>query len=233
VNAQTLVDFGNRTLAELWKQLQQFAPISECREIQYSGAAHGWAGILYATLCWCRSSRAALPIQIEERLNQLASLAEQSGHRARWRWSTHRRHNREIGDYMPGWCNGSAGFVYLWTLAERTLKRAEYGALAEKAGFDTWESEGQIGNLCCGYAGQAYALLNLYRHTGDKAWLHRSQALTQRAARSTMEMPNVGAHQELISRPESLYKGEMGIAVLAAELEKPEFAAMPFFDSAS
>lgn len=132
---------------------------------------------------------------------------------------------------MPGWCNGSAGFVYLWTLAHRTLRRAEYGILAEEAGFDTWESEGQIGSLCCGYAGQAYALLNLYKHTGDKAWLHRAQALAQRGARSILQMPGGSAYQELMTRTESLYKGELGVAVLAAELERPEFAAMPFFET--
>ena len=72
---------------------------------------------------------------------------------------------------MSGWCNGSAGFVFLWTLAHKMLGKAEYGVLAEQAGLDAWESDGQIGNLCCGYGGQAYALLNLYKHTGDQRWL--------------------------------------------------------------
>jgi hypothetical protein len=107
------------------------------------------------------------------------------------------------------------------------LRIEEYGTLAERAGFDAWESEGQIGNLCCGFAGQAYALLNLYKHTDDKAWLHRAQGQAQRAARSILETP---AGNELGLQPESLYKGELGVAVLAAELERPEFAAMPFFE---
>jgi serine/threonine-protein kinase len=131
---------------------------------------------------------------------------------------------------MPGWCNGSAGFVFLWTLAHQMLGRTEYGALAAKAGFDVWESESQIGNLCCGFAGQAYALLNLYKHTGDKAWLHRAQAQAEQAARSILDMPQGGTYQELATRAESLYKGELGVAVLAAELERPELAAMPFFE---
>ena len=32
--------------------------------------------------------------------------------------------------------------------------------------------------------------------------------------------------------PYSLYKGEVGLAVLVAELEHPESSAMPFFDEA-
>jgi serine/threonine-protein kinase len=131
---------------------------------------------------------------------------------------------------LPGWCNGSAGFVFLWTLAYRVLGKTEYLTLAEKAGFDTWESDNQVGNLCCGFAGQAYALLNLYKHTEDKAWLHRAQVHAQRAARSIMDMPPGTAYQELLTRAESLYKGELGVAVLAAELESPLLAAMPFFE---
>jgi eukaryotic-like serine/threonine-protein kinase len=231
VNTQPLIEFGNQALAELWEKIKELAPIRECREIQYSGAAHGWAGILYATMSWCRSSRTPLPAGVEERLDQLATLGEHFGRRVRWKWSIGRRHTEQMGAYMTGWCNGSAGFVFLWTLAHRMLGNAEYGALAEKTGLDAWESEGPIGNLCCGYAGQAYALLNLYKHTGHKAWLHRAQAQAQRAARSILEMPAVGDYQELRSRPESLYKGELGVAVLAAELERPEFAAMPFFET--
>ena len=131
---------------------------------------------------------------------------------------------------MPGWCNGSAGFVFLWTLAHKALGRAEYGALAEQAGFDAWEAESQIGNLCCGFAGQAYALLNLYKHTGDKGWLHGAQTQAQQAALMIADMPRNEAFQELAIRAESLYKGEMGVAVLAAELERPETAAMPLFE---
>jgi eukaryotic-like serine/threonine-protein kinase len=229
VNANVLVEFGNEALNGLWSKLQEFTPIRECREVAYSGIAHGWAGMLYATMSWCRSSGTALPAGIEERLDQLVRLADQSGRRARWKWRI-RGHRLEQGEtYLPGWCNGSAGFVHLWTLAHQMLGKAAHGALAEKAGFDAWESEGKIGNLCCGFAGQAYALLNLYKHTGDKEWLHRAQAQAQRAARSIMELPG-GDYSELTLRAESLYKGELGVAVLAAEFERPEFATMPFFE---
>jgi len=224
-----LTEFGNRALNSLWEKLNGFSPLRECREISYSGAAHGWAGILYATLNWCRASGTSLPPALDDRLDQLARFGDRYGRRTRWRFSTGKlRH--EMGAYMAGWCNGSAGFVFLWTLAHNMLGKAEYATLAEQAGFDTWESESQIGNLCCGYAGQAYALLNLYKHTGEKAWLHRAQAQAQQAAESILELPPGDAYKQLAIRAESLYKGEMGVAILAAELERPEMASMPFFE---
>jgi serine/threonine-protein kinase len=230
IESGALVECGNQTFSGIWDQILSYPAIRECREISYSGAAHGWAGILYGIMCWCQSSGAPLPAGFEERVDQLAALTEHVGRRARWKWSVRRRRGEQGSPYMPGWCNGSAGFVFLWTLAHRMLGKPEYLTLAEKAGFDAWESENQIGNLCCGFAGQAYALLNLYKHTEDKAWLHRAQSLAQRAARSTIEMPAGTAYQELLTRAESLYKGELGVAVLAAELENPLLAAMPFFE---
>ena len=113
------------------------------------------------------------------------------------------------------------------------LDRTEYGKLAEETGLQAWEAKGEIGNLCCGFAGQAYALLNLYKHTGDKRWLHRAQAQAQLAAHSIRDMPAGAAYQELAMRPESLYKGELGVAVLAAELERPALATMPFYERES
>jgi eukaryotic-like serine/threonine-protein kinase len=120
--------------------------------------------------------------------------------------------------------------VFLWTLAHQMLGKSECATLAEQAGFDTWESESQIGNLCCGFAGQAYAMLNLYKHTKDKAWLHRAQAQAQHAANSILEMPPGDAYRQLAIRAESLYKGELGVAILASELDRPEAAAMPLFE---
>jgi len=218
-------------LRNIWAELDTYRPIRECKQIAYSGAAHGWAGILFATLNWCKASGAALPRHLEERLDELMRMAERFGRSYRWKWSIRQSGSSPQGSaYMAGWCNGSAGFVYLWTLAHRMIGLPEFARLAEGAAYDCWESESQIGNLCCGFGGQAYALLNMYKHSGDVAWLYRAQALTQRAARSIRDMPSGGIFQDLVLRPDSLYKGELGIALLAEELNRPEFAAMPFFE---
>ena len=75
--------------------------------------------------------------------------------------------------------------------------------------------------LCCGLAGRAYALLNLYRHTKETVWLDRARDLAARAAR-VGNIPKEYSH--------SLYKGEFGLAVLAADLDQPNEATMPFFE---
>ena len=75
--------------------------------------------------------------------------------------------------------------------------------------------------MCCGAAGRAYAMLDLYRHTGDGLWVDRARGLADRAATLIREW---SMHRD------SLYKGEIGVALLAAELDEPERSCMPLFD---
>jgi serine/threonine protein kinase len=227
----SLSELGNRTLNQIWVEVQELPPIRECRKIAYLGVAHGWAGILFATMRWCCSSGTALPGALEERLEQLSELAEYVERRARWRCVLREDHRKLGGMHAAGWCNGSAGFVHLWILAHRMLGNSKHGVLAERAGFDVAESKVPVGNLCCGYAGQAYALVNLYKQTLDRSWLTRAENHAQLAARSMVEFAAAGIDREVALRTESLYYGELGIAVLASDLQNPEFAAMPFFES--
>jgi serine/threonine-protein kinase len=122
---------------------------------------------------------------------------------------------------MPGWCNGSAGFVFLWTLAHRELGDPAWLALAEAAAMNAWESPDGNGSLCCGLGGRAYALLNYHRHAGGPEWLARARDLANRAALDV---------EKASEREDSLYKGSIGVALLAADLARPEAAAMPFFE---
>ena len=121
------------------------------------------------------------------------------------------------------WCNGAAGQVHLWTLAHRRWNRCGFDDLADRAAWTAYEwAPDATGDLCCGLAGRAYALLCRYKETGERLWLARARALADRAAvRPPME----------VHRRDSLYHGEVGIAVLAAELQCPEFASMPVFES--
>jgi serine/threonine-protein kinase len=197
--------FGNDLLADLWRE-----PALAFGE--NLGMAHGWAGILYATLRWCRSAGTARPGNLEARLAELGERAQPWGRGKRWPWGR---------SSMPGWCNGSAGFVHLWTLAHRELGDPAYTALAEAAAWNAWESPAGGGSLCCGLAGRAYALLNLHRHGGGREWLARARDLANRAA---LEI------ERSSEREDSLYKGRIGVALLAADLARPETAVMPFFE---
>ncbi|HVP53810.1 MAG TPA: lanthionine synthetase LanC family protein [Candidatus Eisenbacteria bacterium] len=221
-----LVEFGNQTMASIWQQIDQEPPLRESTRITYLGIAHGWAGILYAALCWHRSTGAELPPRLEERLQQLMEWAEPSGRGVRWPWVMPQGRTGGDASYMPGWCNGSAGYIFLWTVAHGTFHDDSYLRLAEAAAWHAWESVDSISNLCCGLAGQAYGLLNLYKHTGERRWLDRARELASRAA--AWEATDYLAMK---LTPESLYKGEVGVALLAADLSAPQAACMPFFES--
>ncbi len=210
--------FGDGTLSEVWRQLDAMPEIP-LAAVEYPGVAHGWAGFLYASLQWCAVAGRPLPAGVERRLAELAALALPAGRGKAWPWVLRRAEGPVT---MAGWCNGSCGYVFLWTLAHRLLGEARYLDLAVSAAWDAWDGADSVVTLCCGAAGRAYALLNLHRHAGDPVWLDRARDLAQRAVRA-------GRSDDY---PHSLYKGGFGLAVLIADLERPEEAAMPLFEPA-
>jgi serine/threonine protein kinase len=212
-----LRSMGSETMETIWRELD-VKPCIEKADIEYPGAAHGWAGFLYASLQWCYVAKVALPMQVERRLHELADLAIPSGRGLDWPWVI-RRPGEPVT--MAGWCNGACGFVFLWTLAHQILKDFRYLELARGAAYRSWESPENNVSLCCGVAGRAYALLNFYRHSKETIWLDRARDLTLRGAR-------IGNNSTEYQH--SLYKGEFGLAVLACDIEKPEDARMPLFE---
>jgi serine/threonine-protein kinase len=175
---------------------------------------------LLASLRWRRAVVTVPPPAIAERLEQLASLAERDGRGLRWPWST-AGHSA-----ARGWCNGSAGLVHLWTAAHTAFGDERWLRMAEGAAWHASAREGIIPQLCCGLAGQAYAHLELYRHSGERHWLTLARQLADAAA-AGLDTP---AGTMCVSG--SLHKGDVGVAVLAADLERPEEASMPFFGPA-
>jgi hypothetical protein len=239
---------GDDLMAGLWREIDALPPIAECSELPNLGMAHGWAGYLYATLRWCEAAGRAVPAGAAARLEQLAGHAESWGRGARWRWhgqpvaEAHRRGTPAAAHWMAGWCNGSAGMVHLWALAARLADAIDPGAaarggpgarrweqLALAAGWHAWEAGDQVESLCCGLAGRAYALLALHRRGAGEEWLARARILADRAAAGSRLARQ--APEEPSPSPHSLYRGALGIAVLAADLERPEAAAMPLFGS--
>jgi eukaryotic-like serine/threonine-protein kinase len=210
-SAAALRTLGNATLDELWQRLDR-------SELANPGIAHGWGGILYATLRWTRAAGARLPAGLPARLERLAAAAEPCGRGVRWP-------GPDAGDDVVGWCNGAGGLIHLWTLAHERFKRAEFRELAFACGWSAWEGRSTLPSLCCGLAGRAYGLLNLYRYSGAPEWLQRAEVLSARA------MSAIGDDAHRWERPLSLFKGTPGIVLLAADLRVPEHAAMPFFAS--
>ena len=218
-----LLACGQGLYAKMWSRLDRLAAIGKPFSLQDTGAAHGWAGILYASLLWNTSSKESVPDPLRQRLDQLAARAEPYGRGLRWPWGA--RH------FMPGWCNGSAGQVFLWTAAHKALGDDRYQALAEGAAWSNWEVPSQLSSLCCGLAGQAYALLNFHRHTGDAIWLDRATRMANWAAAAAVRT-RAANHDEVSpdKRPGGLYNGLAGLAVLATELERPLESGMPLYE---
>ena len=214
--AERLVRFGNETLAAIWRDLDARPPIAENAPDAYLGVAHGWSGFLYAALRWCAVSGAPLPESMPRRLDEFIALATRRGRATFWR--------RQVGghplDTPPGWCNGSAGHVFLLNAAYDTFGDERFLRLAGEAATHASDEPTYNADLCCGSAGRAYAMLNMYRHSGDSGWVSRARRLANHAA----------AYDGEVLGPNTLWKGELGVAVLIADLESPENARMPFFE---
>lgn len=184
--------FGTETMQSIWNELDAQSSVDG-----NPGMAHGWTGYLYAALRWCDVSGDALPARLLERLHALDSESNAT------------------------WCNGTAGQVFLFTLAHRLLGDERWLHLAESAAWTTWTEPRGSATLCCGTAGRAYALLNLYKNTGATEWLSRARHLANHAATAATATSE---------RTNALWRGELGVAVLIADLAFPENARMPFFE---
>jgi eukaryotic-like serine/threonine-protein kinase len=148
----------------------------------------------------------------------LTKIADMKAHGRGVRWPIHNSTRRLL--FMEGWCNGTAGHVLLLALADQVLEPGAYAGLAERGAQSMWETQIELGTLCCGLGGLGYALLSVYRLTDDEVWLQRARAIAHRAATDA-------SGEEF---RESLYKGALGAAVLVEELKEPRLAAMPFFE---
>jgi len=215
-DSATLRLLGNAVQEELLRQ----SPPGTASANASAGIAHGAGGVAYAMLRWSRSAGVAVPEEIVPELHRLAALARTDGRGVSW---PRAGADPQVGDDVPGWCNGPAGMVHLWTAAHRWGGRAAHRDLAEASAWSAWDAPGGYPDLCCGLAGRAYALLALYRHGGNAEWLRRAEILGARAGRALERLGE-------LPYPLSLFKGAPGIIVLLADLARPEAACMPFFE---
>ncbi len=204
---------GEQLLKELVDDIERQPAIAVGRSPL--GMAHGWAGRLYSALRWCEATSAAPPMAVRERLEELAALAQPLGRGSAWR-----RRAQDFRVPGAGWCDGAAGFVLLWGLAEVVLPGSRFGDLASAAGAVAWDEPASTPDLCCGLAGRAFSLLDLYRRSGENLWLLRAEKLATGAARELAAMSGP---------PQSLLKGKLGVVLLAIELERPAEVVFPFF----
>lgn len=214
-NKKPLVLFTNSILNELWNQLNSYPAMKEKNPIDYFGIAHGWSGLLYATLLWCNATGQSLPSTFFPRLEELLAERIEGKEGVRWPVSIGNRGS------WDGWCHGNAGYIFLWSLLYEHTREERFLLLAEKTAQPLFRSQQEIAHLCCGLAGQSYAFLRLCRLTGKELYWKKIGQLKHRIF-NNLSSPEL--------RNNSLYKGEVGIAVLLCELTRPELARMPLFE---
>jgi hypothetical protein len=180
------------------------------------GVAHGWAGLIFAVLRWSAATQSVPDPILRERLNEFIFLSEP--HAGGLRWPVSASGSPRNSD--PGWCNGTAGFALLFALAHEVLGDDSYADTALRACESAYSAATELGTLCCGLGGIGYSFLAAYRLTGAEIWLHRARETAHRAA----QHPSPGFHLD------SLYKGGVGVAMLAQDLQEPELASMPVFE---
>ncbi len=225
----SLLPTGTALSDLLGRRLTELGRIGHDETIRYSGIAHGWAGLLYALMRWLDVTAMPVPDWLEARLDELADLAEPQGRGWRWPRVLQRGGGRvEPVDYWPSWCNGTGGMIFLWTLAHRWFDHPRYLRLAEGSAQNVLDSGDQVAQICCGRPGGAYGLLNLYRYTAESRWLDAARSLCDAALRSHP----IPAGEAVPTFHYSLFKGALGAALLAAELDAgPDIACMPLFES--
>lgn len=202
--ARSLIqDFGDRAAGFLADVIAKEPVVGG--SIEDLNFAHGWAGILYALLRYARARMMPLPDIVVQRLDELSELAKGDADSGRYwepvpfaqAWGA------------PSWCNGAAGQVHLWLLADAMFPNVRYRALAEDAAYFCGNKPVPHGFLCCGALGSAFALNAVYRHTGDRGWLDQSLRLAELSGQIFVKRPR--------EEPEyhGLFSGVPGLAVFA------------------
>ena len=202
---------GGRLAAELAALADREGALAGETTFGYLGAAHGWGGIAHALLRWSRAISEPPAPEALTLLDRLIGLRRASG-----RWPV-RAGSRDV---YRSWCHGGAGWAQLWALAWEVTRDDRLLHFAEFCAEDALDADENEPSLCCGRAGHGFAALTLYRATGERRWLTAAKRAASDAAHSCV--PNDVA-------PDSLFNGDLGPALLAAELEDPARAAMPVY----
>eukprot|EP00727_Mastigamoeba_balamuthi_P003558 m51a1_g132 hypothetical protein (436) ;mRNA; f:439179-441126 len=167
---------------------------------RYVGAAHGLCGIAHSLLL---GSSGSPPPVVKQFVGRIASLQSSSGS---FPSSLDRPGHHEVVQ----WCHGSPGLVTMLCEAHAVYGRGHETPLLEGARRsceDIWR-RGLLRKgygLCHGISGNAYAMLRLWRETGDRTWLDRARAFASLAAR-----PPEGVEFEFSTKQENLFNGAGG-----------------------
>ena len=176
--------------------------------VRYIGAGHGFAGNAYPFL----RAAALLPedqvtLVVGRALATLQTTARHADGGVNWFPGIN---PRRPADWLPPVqdCHGAPGIVCRLAAAPRT---PEWDALLLRAGELTWHA-GPLrkgASLCHGTAGSGFAMLKLWRRSGDAVWLDRARALAMHG------WGQVERHRAAYGQGRySLWTGDLGLACL-------------------
>jgi serine/threonine protein kinase len=202
-NNDAIIKYGNSLMSDIWDD-KISTTISDDYSVKFTGVAHGWAGIIYAALRWHKAIGQPGPVWLENKINELFDVREASNDLIVWKNKINARNYY----YMPGWCNGGAGFLELFRFAADIYQKAEYLDIAEKIAIDVSNNPSTTADLCCGFAGRGYALLGLYQSTQNQKYRDQAEALLAKSK----QVPS-------FLKIDSLFKGKFGLKLLETEMD--------------
>lgn len=223
---QRLHDLAQRCIDRI--ALAFAAPWDASHERFDPNFAHGLAGEAYALMMMLRWPTLAVPKQdIRHRLDELMNLARPEG------MGLYFESRSPV--FRASWCNGTSGQTMLWLVAYDVFDDSRYLDVARATAFYSGsQTLSQNWGCCCGLAGQAYALVATSRTTGEEFWAQRAIGLASLAAERAIGQP------EDSLRTHSLFQGELGLALLCAQLSRgisnvafPVYEDVLFQDAAS
>jgi len=176
--------------------------------VRYVGAGHGFAGNVYPFL----RAAALLPadqvaLVAERALATLQATAQHADGGANWFAGIN---PQRPADWLPPVqdCHGAPGIVCRLAAAPRT---PEWDTLLLQAGELTWRAGplSKGASLCHGTAGSGFAMLKLWRRSGEPVWLERARSLALHGC-GQVERHRVDHGQGR----HSLWTGDLGLACL-------------------
>lgn len=202
--AHLRAELGDKELENTGRRLCKALLGTPWSNIHYHGLAHGRGGIYFSLLEWSGVSGSPLPEWFWHNLHRFAAAGEWSGNRVRWSV----RPGPATKTYMCSWCNGTPGLLLLWARAYELRGDPLFLQAARGCGRDLLGADRGVAHLCCGIAGQAYALLTLSRLEPGGLWRTHAQRLAVQAMKE----------ERLEHWRNSLFKGRLGLLCLALDL---------------
>lgn len=203
---------GDNLNDQLFNKVRRIGKLRVEVSIPNYSFAHGWAGLLYSLLMWSNNHTL-------DYLNEALESFIISGIKTKeefWMPSS-----GIIRVSQLSWCNGSAGYIFLFLLAYAKTRLKKYLSIAQLCGNFMIAKSDLIPrdiSLCCGVSGELISLLQLSKSLDDDRFYHfcLNQLAPQLKNTQTMILPN------------SLFLGQVGSETVQLEMDSWEQMRFPF-----